>query len=133
MCVQRGYALQRAPFMYTYYIKQRCIVFNVLFSCINTLLSVACFFLVLYLFCIFASSRNTLSVSLSLLWYCSLPVSTTRSLFLSSPLRFFWRIGLQDHDTILFVSDKGVAYGIRAFQVPVGSRVAKGVPVPQAS
>ncbi|CAN0050365.1 unnamed protein product, partial [Ectocarpus sp. 12 AP-2014] len=37
----------------------------------------------------------------------------------------------QDHDTILFVSDKGVAYGIRAFQVPVGSRTAKGVPVPQ--
>ncbi|CAM9092331.1 unnamed protein product [Pylaiella littoralis] len=37
----------------------------------------------------------------------------------------------QDHDTILFVSDRGVAYGIRAFQVPVGSRTAKGVPVPQ--
>eukprot|EP00903_Cladosiphon_okamuranus_P010462 g9898.t1 len=37
----------------------------------------------------------------------------------------------QDHDTILFVSDRGVAYGIRAFQVPVGSRIAKGVPVPQ--
>ncbi|CAM9675174.1 unnamed protein product, partial [Laminaria digitata] len=37
----------------------------------------------------------------------------------------------QDHDTILFVSNKGVAYGIRAFQVPIGSRTAKGVPVPQ--
>ncbi|CAM9466525.1 unnamed protein product [Ascophyllum nodosum] len=37
----------------------------------------------------------------------------------------------QDHDTILFMSDKGVAYGIRAYQVPAGSRTAKGVPVPQ--
>ncbi|CAN0149786.1 unnamed protein product [Discosporangium mesarthrocarpum] len=36
-----------------------------------------------------------------------------------------------DHDTILFVSDRGVAYGIRAFQVPLASRQAKGVPVPQ--
>lgn len=40
---------------------------------------------------------------------------------------------LQDHDTILFVSDKGLAYGIRAFQVPSGSRTAKGVPVPQVN
>ncbi|CAM9596691.1 unnamed protein product [Chrysoparadoxa australica] len=37
----------------------------------------------------------------------------------------------QDHDTLLFVSDRGVAYALRAFQVPLGSRVAKGVPVPQ--
>lgn len=51
----------------------------------------------------------------------------------SIPFLVSWRVGLQDHDTILFVSDKGVAYGIRAFQVPVGSRTAKGVPVPQAS
>ncbi|CAM9940419.1 unnamed protein product, partial [Phaeothamnion confervicola] len=37
----------------------------------------------------------------------------------------------QDHDTLLFVSDRGVAYGIRAFQVPLASRTAKGVPFPQ--
>lgn len=37
----------------------------------------------------------------------------------------------QDHDTVLFVSNRGVAYSIRAFQVPIASRTAKGVPVPQ--
>ncbi|KAG5188528.1 DNA topoisomerase IV, ATP/GTP binding site [Tribonema minus] len=37
----------------------------------------------------------------------------------------------RDHNTVLFVSDRGVAYGLRAFQVPTASRTAKGVPVPQ--
>lgn len=36
-----------------------------------------------------------------------------------------------DHDRVLFISEKGVAFGIRAFQVPLASRVAKGVPLPQ--
>ena len=36
-----------------------------------------------------------------------------------------------DHDSVLFVTDKGIAYSIKAFQVPLGSRVAKGVPLPQ--
>jgi DNA gyrase subunit A len=36
-----------------------------------------------------------------------------------------------DHDTLLFVSERGVVYGVRAFQVPVASRTAKGVPLPQ--
>lgn len=36
-----------------------------------------------------------------------------------------------DHDRVLFISEKGVAFGIRAFQVPLASRAAKGVPLPQ--
>ncbi len=36
-----------------------------------------------------------------------------------------------DHDHVVFISEKGVAFGIRAFQVPLASRVAKGVPLPQ--
>ena len=35
-----------------------------------------------------------------------------------------------DHDTLLMVSQKGLAYGLRAFQVPTGSRTAKGTPIP---
>lgn len=36
-----------------------------------------------------------------------------------------------DHDSILFISDKGIAYSVKAFQVPLSSRIAKGVPLPQ--
>lgn len=36
-----------------------------------------------------------------------------------------------DHDSVMFVTDKGVAYSIKAFQVPLASRTAKGVPLPQ--
>lgn len=36
-----------------------------------------------------------------------------------------------DHDVILFVTDKGKAFSVKAFQVPLGSRIAKGVPLPQ--
>lgn len=35
-----------------------------------------------------------------------------------------------DHDTLLMTTQRGVAYGLRAFQVPSGSRTAKGVPIP---
>lgn len=35
-----------------------------------------------------------------------------------------------DHDTLLMTTQRGIAYGIRAFQVPTGSRTAKGVPIP---
>ena len=35
-----------------------------------------------------------------------------------------------DHDTLLMTSQRGIAYGLRAFQVPVASRTAKGVPIP---
>eukprot|EP00814_Leptocylindrus_danicus_P000581 CAMPEP_0116011712 /NCGR_PEP_ID=MMETSP0321-20121206/4717_1 /TAXON_ID=163516 /ORGANISM="Leptocylindrus danicus var. danicus, Strain B650" /LENGTH=917 /DNA_ID=CAMNT_0003480969 /DNA_START=98 /DNA_END=2851 /DNA_ORIENTATION=- len=35
-----------------------------------------------------------------------------------------------DHDTILVTTLKGITYGIRAFQIPVGSRIAKGAPLP---
>lgn len=36
-----------------------------------------------------------------------------------------------DHDSLLFITDKGVAYSKKAFQIPVSSRTAKGVPIPQ--
>lgn len=36
-----------------------------------------------------------------------------------------------DHDALLFVTERGVAYSIKAFQIPKGSRYAKGVPLPQ--
>lgn len=35
-----------------------------------------------------------------------------------------------DHDTLLMTSQQGIAFGLRAFQVPTGSRTAKGVPIP---
>jgi DNA gyrase subunit A len=35
-----------------------------------------------------------------------------------------------DHDTLLMTTQRGIAYGLRAFQVPSGSRTAKGVPIP---
>lgn len=40
-------------------------------------------------------------------------------------------LACKDHDRVVFISEKGVAFGIRAFQVPLGSRTAKGVPLPQ--
>ena len=36
-----------------------------------------------------------------------------------------------DHDSILFATDRGVAYSVKAYQVPLGSRTARGVPLPQ--
>lgn len=35
-----------------------------------------------------------------------------------------------DHDTLMMVTQKGIAYGLRAYQVPIGSRTAKGQPIP---
>jgi len=35
-----------------------------------------------------------------------------------------------DHDTLLMVTQRGIAYGVRAFEVPTGTRTAKGVPIP---
>ncbi|MEB3267956.1 MAG: DNA gyrase subunit A, partial [Leptolyngbya sp.] len=35
------------------------------------------------------------------------------------------------HDHVLFFSDRGVAYSLRAYQVPEGSRAAQGVPIVQ--
>lgn len=35
-----------------------------------------------------------------------------------------------DHDTLLMVSDAGIAYGVPAYQVPTSSRTAKGHPLP---
>ena len=35
-----------------------------------------------------------------------------------------------DHDTLLMTTQRGVAFGLRAFQVPAGTRTAKGVPIP---
>ena len=35
-----------------------------------------------------------------------------------------------DHDTLLMITNNGVAYGLRAYQVPTASRTAKGQPIP---
>eukprot|EP00520_Triparma_pacifica_P006407 CAMPEP_0118640518 /NCGR_PEP_ID=MMETSP0785-20121206/4797_1 /TAXON_ID=91992 /ORGANISM="Bolidomonas pacifica, Strain CCMP 1866" /LENGTH=836 /DNA_ID=CAMNT_0006531913 /DNA_START=794 /DNA_END=3301 /DNA_ORIENTATION=- len=35
-----------------------------------------------------------------------------------------------DHDTLIFSTLKGIAYGLRAFQIPVAGRTARGVPLP---
>mmetsp|Transcript_13602 Transcript_13602/g.24613 ORF Transcript_13602/g.24613 Transcript_13602/m.24613 type:complete len:354 (+) Transcript_13602:637-1698(+) len=35
-----------------------------------------------------------------------------------------------DHDTILMTTQGGIAYGLRAYQVPEGGRTAKGAPIP---
>jgi DNA gyrase subunit A len=35
-----------------------------------------------------------------------------------------------DHDSLLMVTRKGIAFGLRAFQVPTGGRTAKGTPIP---
>jgi DNA gyrase subunit A len=40
-------------------------------------------------------------------------------------------ISCYTHDHILFFSDQGIAYSLRAYQVPEGSRVARGVPIVQ--
>ena len=40
-------------------------------------------------------------------------------------------IGCCDHDSILFFSDRGVAYCLRAYQIPTGSRTARGIPIVQ--
>ena len=40
-------------------------------------------------------------------------------------------ITCRDHDTVLFISDRGIAYGVRAFEVPNAGRTARGVPLPQ--
>ena len=36
-----------------------------------------------------------------------------------------------DHDSILFFSDRGVAYCLKAYQIPVGSRASRGLPIVQ--
>jgi DNA gyrase subunit A len=35
-----------------------------------------------------------------------------------------------DHDTLLMVTQNGIAFGIPAYQVPIASRTAKGAPIP---
>jgi DNA gyrase subunit A len=35
-----------------------------------------------------------------------------------------------DHDTLLMVTDSGIAFNARAFQIPTSSRTAKGQPIP---
>ncbi len=36
-----------------------------------------------------------------------------------------------DHDSVLFFSDRGVVYCLRAYQIPTSSRTARGVPIVQ--
>ncbi|MEB3358064.1 MAG: DNA gyrase subunit A [Synechococcales bacterium] len=40
-------------------------------------------------------------------------------------------ISCHDHDSILFFSDRGVAYCLKAYQIPTGSRTSRGVPIVQ--
>lgn len=37
----------------------------------------------------------------------------------------------RDHDSVLFFSDRGVVYCLKAYQIPVGSRTSRGTPVVQ--
>jgi DNA gyrase subunit A len=39
-------------------------------------------------------------------------------------------ITCNDHDTLLMITQDGIAYGLRAYQVPTASRTAKGTPIP---
>lgn len=39
-------------------------------------------------------------------------------------------ITCNDHDTLLMITQNGIAYGLRAYEVPTGSRTAKGTPIP---
>jgi DNA gyrase subunit A len=36
-----------------------------------------------------------------------------------------------DHDSVLLVTGQGIAYSVKAFQIPLSSRTAKGAPLPQ--
>ncbi|MBK1988856.1 DNA topoisomerase (ATP-hydrolyzing) subunit A [Sphaerospermopsis aphanizomenoides BCCUSP55] len=36
-----------------------------------------------------------------------------------------------DHDSVLFFSDRGVVYSLKAYQIPVGSRTSRGTPIVQ--
>ncbi|OAB57225.1 DNA gyrase subunit A [Phormidium willei BDU 130791] len=36
-----------------------------------------------------------------------------------------------DHDQILFFSDRGVVYSVKAYQIPTGSRTSRGIPIVQ--
>jgi DNA gyrase subunit A len=36
-----------------------------------------------------------------------------------------------DHDSVLFFSDRGISYCLKAYQIPTGSRTARGVPIVQ--
>ncbi|UIE37174.1 DNA gyrase subunit A [Leptodesmis sichuanensis] len=40
-------------------------------------------------------------------------------------------LALRDHDSVLFFSDRGVVYCLRAYQIPVGSRTSRGTPIVQ--
>jgi len=39
-------------------------------------------------------------------------------------------LSCNDHDTLLMTTQKGIAYGLRAYQIPIASRTAKGVSLP---
>jgi DNA gyrase subunit A len=36
-----------------------------------------------------------------------------------------------DHDSVLFFSDRGISYCVKAYQIPIGSRTSRGIPVVQ--
>ncbi len=36
-----------------------------------------------------------------------------------------------DHDNVLFFSDRGISYCLKAYQIPIGSRTSRGIPIVQ--
>lgn len=40
-------------------------------------------------------------------------------------------LALRDHDSVLFFSDRGVVYCLRAYQIPASSRTSRGTPIVQ--
>ncbi|MGG6296686.1 DNA topoisomerase (ATP-hydrolyzing) subunit A [Leptolyngbya sp. AN02str] len=40
-------------------------------------------------------------------------------------------LSCNDHDSVLFFSERGVAYCLKAYQIPTGSRTSRGVPIVQ--
>ncbi|NJP10379.1 MAG: DNA gyrase subunit A [Leptolyngbyaceae cyanobacterium RU_5_1] len=37
----------------------------------------------------------------------------------------------RDHDSVLLFSDRGVVYSLKAYQIPIGSRISRGTPIVQ--
>jgi DNA gyrase subunit A len=39
-------------------------------------------------------------------------------------------ITCEDHESVLFISNRGIAYRVKAYQIPLASRTARGTPAP---
>ena len=65
------------------------------------------------------------TITLSLLTYYPLHISCPLCCYI------FLRRFLYFSPFFMFFFSRGVAYSVKAYQIPLGSRVAKGVPLPQ--